>query len=72
MPFILRDVTLAGCDSVMAPMPRRLAAWQRLARDLNISHLESMTEEVDLAQVIDLAPQILAGKVRGRIVVKVS
>jgi acrylyl-CoA reductase (NADPH) len=68
-PFILRGVTLAGIDSVMAPMPLRREAWQRLARDLDPARLSAMTREIGLAEAIPAAADLLAGKVRGRIVV---
>ena len=68
-PFILRGVTLAGVDSVMAPKAVRLEAWRRLARDLDISRLETLVHEVALQDVIATAPQLLAGKIRGRVVV---
>lgn len=71
-PFILRGVTLAGVDSVMAPKAARLQAWQRLATDLDISRLETLMHEVALADVIATAPGFLAGQVRGRIVVPVA
>lgn len=71
-PFILRGVTLAGIDSVMAPPARRRLAWQRLARDLDIAHLDAMTTTHPIADVEALAPQILAGKVRGRTVLVVG
>ena len=71
-PFILRGVRLIGVDSVMCPMPRRLSAWQRLAADLDRSKLDAATAEVGLAQAIDVAPALLAGKVRGRVVVNVN
>jgi len=71
-PFILRGVRLIGVDSVMCPLPRRLSAWQRLAADLDRSKLDAATTEVGLAQAIDVAPALLAGKVRGRVVVNVS
>jgi len=70
-PFILRGVTLAGVDSVMAPRALREQAWARLARDLDIAKLEAMTQEVGLADALSLAPQLLAGQVRGRVVVNV-
>lgn len=72
MPFILRGVTLAGVDSVYAPMPRREEAWARLARDLDPSLLESMTTEVPLAQAVDKARDLMEGKVRGRVVVRIA
>ena len=68
-PFILRSVKLIGIDSVMAPLALRRAAWGRLANDLAADKLDLITHEITLAQVLDMAPQILAGKVRGRIVV---
>ena len=70
-PFILRGVTLVGVDSVMAPRQERLQAWKRLASDLDLGLLESLTQEVPLADVLKLAPQMLAGKVRGRVTVAV-
>ena len=71
-PFILRGVTLAGIDSVMAPRALREAAWARLARDLDAGKLEAMTQEVGLADAMGLGAQILAGQVRGRVVVDVN
>ncbi len=71
-PFILRGVTLYGIDSVMAPMALRREAWSRLARDLDPRKLESMTREIGLADAIPAAAEVLAGKVRGRLVVDVG
>ncbi len=71
-PFILRGVTLAGVDSVMCPRPRRLEAWQRLARDLDISKLEAIAHEISLAEAIPTAAALLEGKVRGRVIVDVN
>ena len=71
-PFILRGVTLIGIDSVMAPKARRVKAWERLAQDLDREKLASMTATHPLADVLALAPDILAGKVRGRIVLEVG
>jgi acrylyl-CoA reductase (NADPH) len=68
-PFILRNVTLSGVDSVMAPRGHREEAWSRLARDLDPAKLESMIREIALEDVIPSAGNILQGKVRGRIVV---
>ena len=70
-PFILRGVTLAGIDSVMCPLPERVAAWQALADELDLHKLDAITTEVPLGQVIATAPEFLQGKVRGRIVVPV-
>ena len=69
-PFILRGVCLLGIDSVMCPLEARKLAWNRLARDLEPQKLAGITQEIGLDEVIALAPQILAGQVRGRVVVK--
>ncbi|MBV8682823.1 MAG: oxidoreductase [Caulobacteraceae bacterium] len=71
-PFILRGVTLVGIDSVMCPKPRREEAWMRLARDLDLGLLETMTRRAALSDVPQLAEEILAAKVRGRVVVDVN
>jgi acrylyl-CoA reductase (NADPH) len=71
-PFILRAVTLAGVDSVMAPKPLRVEAWSRLAGDLDRAKLEAMTVTRPAADVVALAPEILAGKVRGRVVLELG
>lgn len=71
-PFILRAITLVGIDSVYEPRPGRIAAWTRLARDLDRSKLGQMTRHVGLDDVLGLAPDIVAGKVRGRIVVDIA
>jgi acrylyl-CoA reductase (NADPH) len=70
-PFILRGVTLYGIDSVMAPMALRQQAWARLAKDLDMSKLESMTQEIGMDAVVATAAALLEGKVRGRVVVKI-
>jgi acrylyl-CoA reductase (NADPH) len=70
-PFILRGVCLYGIDSVMCPLPRRKEAWKRLAEEMDRQKLAAMTREIGLSEVIGVAPEILAGRVRGRIVVKV-
>ncbi|WP_434697589.1 oxidoreductase [Pseudomonas sp. Z1-14] len=72
LPFILRNVTLAGIDSVNAPQDVRLQAWARLARDLDVNKLARTTQVVGLAQVPQVAAQVLEGKVRGRTVVDVN
>jgi acrylyl-CoA reductase (NADPH) len=71
-PFILRGVALLGVDSVQCPMPTRLAAWQRLAQDLDLAKLDELTTEITLAETIDKAPLLLEGRVRGRLVVDVN
>ena len=68
-PFILRGVTLAGIDSVTRPQADRLEAWSRLATDLDTSLLPLISREIGLSEVIDIAPQLIAGQVRGRVVV---
>jgi len=70
-PFILRGVWLLGIDSVQCPMPRRLEAWQRLATDLDMKKLQSMTHTIKLSGVREAAGDILAGRVRGRLVVEI-
>lgn len=72
MPFILRGVSLLGIDSVMAPKAPRLAAWERLARDLDVSLLEVIATEIGLGDAIAAANDLMEGKVRGRIVVDVN
>jgi acrylyl-CoA reductase (NADPH) len=71
-PFILRGITLVGIDSVMAPKSKRVRAWARLATDLDRGKLAAMTETRPLLDVIAIAPEILAGKVRGRVVLEVE
>ena len=71
-PFILRGVTLAGIESVHCPRPRRLQAWERLARDLDLAKLRATVSQAKLADVLTLGPQILKGQVRGRVVVDVQ
>lgn len=70
-PFILRGVCLLGIDSVMCPIEPRKAAWQRLASDLDRTKLAEITHEIPLDQVSEWGAKILAGQVRGRIVVKI-
>ena len=72
MPFILRGVTLAGVDSVMAPLVQRQAAWQQLARDLDPALLERMTEEIALTDALARAQDLMASRVRGRLVVRID
>jgi len=69
LPFITRSITLAGIDSVKAPMAKRMRAWSRLASDLDLDKLEAMSSTIPLNGVTPLLPEILAGKVRGRTVV---
>lgn len=71
-PFILRGITLAGIDSVTRPRADRLEAWARLATDLDLSMLPLISREIGLSEVIAIAPQLMAGKVRGRVVVDVN
>jgi acrylyl-CoA reductase (NADPH) len=71
-PFILRGVTLAGIDSVMAPKEKREEAWKRLAADLDMKKLEALSFRAKLDDVPKLATEILAGNVRGRAIVDVN
>jgi len=71
-PFILRGVSLLGIDSVRAPRAEREAAWARLATDLDPAILEQTTREISLDSAIAAAADLLAGKIRGRLVVKLT
>jgi acrylyl-CoA reductase (NADPH) len=71
-PFILRGVSLLGIESVHMPMARRLKAWERLARDLDVAKLRSMTRTIGFGDLKQAASDILAGKVRGRLVVDIA
>jgi acrylyl-CoA reductase (NADPH) len=71
-PFILRGVTLAGIDSVMCPRPLRLEAWERLARDLDVSKLDAISHVIGLSEAKAWAQSLMAGQVRGRVVVDVQ
>ncbi len=70
-PFILRGVSLHGIDSVMCPLPMRQEAWRRLETDLDRGKIAAMTSEIGIDDVIAAGARILAGEVRGRIVVKI-
>lgn len=72
LPFIVRGITLQGVDSVMAPMDKRERAWSRLARDLDKSKLAAVTATHPLEDVPQLTKDILAGKVRGRVVIEIG
>jgi acrylyl-CoA reductase (NADPH) len=71
-PFILRGVSLRGIESVYAPRERRLRAWSRLARDLDRDKLAQMTRAIALGDAFQAAQDILAGKIRGRVVIDMS
>ena len=71
-PFLMRGVCLYGIDSVMCPLPRRQEAWKRLEIDLDRPKLAAMTREIGLAEVPDAAAAIVAGQIRGRVVVKIG
>ena len=71
-PFILRGVCLLGIDSVMCPLPKRQEAWKRLETDLDRQKLAAMTREVGLSDLPEVASAIVAGQVRGRVVVKIG
>lgn len=70
-PFILRGVTLYGIDSVMAPLQKREQAWARLAQDLDLKLLQDLSFDLDFADLPQAAEEILAGKIRGRAIVKI-
>lgn len=71
-PFILRGITLHGIDSVMAPVARRIAAWDALAAEMDVATLDTMTQDLTLGDAIAAGAAILAGQVRGRCVVDVN
>ena len=71
-PFILRGVALLGIESVMASRARRVEAWDRLARELDLAKLDAMTRTIGLADVPRAAEDILAGRIRGRMVVAIT
>jgi acrylyl-CoA reductase (NADPH) len=72
LPYILRNIALLGIDSVMAPYEVRTQAWERLARDLDVSKLESVTQVLGLDAAIPTAREILSGTIRGRVVIDVN
>jgi len=72
LPFILRAITVYGIDSVMLPKAPREEAWRRLGTDLPLDKLDSTVSEVGLSALMPLAPRILKGEVRGRVVVNVA
>ena len=71
-PFILRGITLYGVDSVMAPIAKRREAWLRLAKDMDLVKLDSLVREISLADAVNAGTDILAGRIRGRVVVNVN
>lgn len=71
-PFILRGVTLVGIDSVMCPRPERLQAWNRLGTDLDPEKLGRISHDISLSDALTLAPRLLNGDIRGRVVVDVT
>jgi acrylyl-CoA reductase (NADPH) len=72
IPFLLRGLNLLGIDSVMCPREERIEAWRRLVRNLPLDKLDRMTQSVPLSALPELAPKILAGEIRGRVVVDVA
>ena len=72
LPFILRGITVYGIDSVMLPEAPREQAWRRLASDLPLDKLDRTVSEAGLSDVMALAPKILKGEIRGRVVVDVN
>jgi acrylyl-CoA reductase (NADPH) len=71
-PFILRNIALLGVDSVMAPRALRLEAWSRLAHELDHAKLASMTSTIPLDEVMEAGRRIVAGQVKGRVVVEIT
>ncbi|MCA0175945.1 MAG: oxidoreductase [Proteobacteria bacterium] len=71
-PFILRGVSLLGINSVTRPKAERIVAWERLARDIDPKQMEAITREIGLSEAMAAATDILAGGVRGRLVVDVN
>jgi len=71
-PFILRGVTLAGIDSVMRPIADRVEAWERLAGILEPQVFDDISTEIELSEVISTAEALMAGTVRGRVVVDIN
>ena len=71
-PFILRNVALLGCDSDMTPMDERKRAWKLLVDNLPKLHLADVTQEVPMSRLVEFAPRIVDGQVRGRVVVNVN
>ena len=69
IPFILRGITLAGIDSVMQPFEARMAAWDRLSTLFGFGVYERMVREAGLGDLVEISKDILAGKVRGRVIV---
>jgi len=72
MPFILRGVALLGVDSVMASKEKRVEAWNRLASDLDLAKLESLTSEIGFDDIVQTATNIVEGKIRGRVIVDMT
>ena len=72
VPFLLRGVNLLGIDSVLQPYARRVAAWERIARDMPKDKLEAMVSMAGLGDLPGLGADILAGKVKGRVVIDVN
>lgn len=71
-PFILRDITLAGVDSVMAPQEKRLAAWKLLSENISSQEISKSVEEIAFNDVIEVSEKMIAGKIRGRFVVRIT
>lgn len=71
-PFILRGVSLLGINSVTQPKARRVVAWDRLSRELDLGGLSEISREISLSETIPAAPDLLAGRIRGRLVVDVN
>ena len=72
IPFLLRGVSILGIDSVACPTVERISAWARLARDLPAAKLDAMSQMAGLGDLLRLGPDILAGRIRGRVIVDVN
>lgn len=71
-PFILRGVSLLGINSVTRPTAERLVAWERLAKDLDMAKLDAISQHIGLGEVVATAEALMAGRIRGRVVVNVN
>lgn len=71
-PFILRGVSLLGINSVTRPTAERLVAWERLAKDLDMAKLDAISQHIGLGEVVATAEALMAGRIRGRVVVSVN
>jgi acrylyl-CoA reductase (NADPH) len=71
-PFILRGISLVGIDSVMCPKDLRMEVWNRIERDFDLSKLNDIAREIGLSETLEVAHELLAGRIRGRVIVDVN